>query len=337
MSFPELVFLENLIGDIKDKARIEEVARIPYMQERFPIYTLAFGSKDPRAPTLALVGGVHGQEKIGSQVVLTFLETMTRLLDWDDSIHQLLEHMRIVFLPIANPVGMFLLRRGNGNRVDLMRNGPFDGPSPTTFFLGGQRVSKYLPWYRGVKGAPMELESQVLCDFIQREVFPAKVSIALDVHSGFGAIDRLWFPYSHTIQPYPQLAEAYALKTLLDETYPNHVYRMEPTAQGYTISGDLWDYLYLEHQKKELGFFFPMTLEMGSWLWLKKNPAQIFSSLGLFHPMHLHRHKRILRRHLTLFDFLQRATVSSKVWTQLNPEDRAENQKRALDYWYYET
>lgn len=336
MSFPELVFLESLMETLKDKARIEQVATIPYSTEKFPIYTLAFGSTKPEAPTFALIGGVHGQEKIGTQVVLSYLETLTELLHWDEMIHEFLSRSRIVMMPIVNPVGMFLLKRPNGNGVDIMRNSPIESAEAYPL-LGGQRISPFLPWYRGKKGEPMEVESQVLCDFVRREVFSAKTSIALDCHSGYGAVDRLWFPYAHTPKPYPDLAETYALKNLLDNTYPNHVYRMEPTTQGYTISGDIWDYLYEEHQQKNSdNRFLPITLEMGSWLWLKKNPAQLFSAMGLFHPMHLHRHKRILRRHITLLDFFHRAVISPNRWAHINRSEKDNLHREALDYWYFD-
>ncbi len=338
MSFPELAFLETLLERLKDRARIEQVASVKYFSETFPIYTVAMGSKDPAAPTLALTGGVHGQEKIGSQVVLSALETLSTLLEWDELTNLALEKARIVFMPIVNPVGMFLLRRGNGNRIDLNRNAPVEASTHSYPFVGGQRLSPNLPWYRGPAGAEMEVESQALCNFIRREVFPSKAAIALDCHSGYGSVDRLWFPYNHTFKPFPGLAEAFAVKNLLDLSYPNHVYVMEPGAQGYTISGDLFDYLYLEHQRTmgSTRRFLPITLEMGSWLWLKKNPVQLFSSIGLFHPMHLHRHKRILRRHITLVDFLQRAVINNDKWAFLKPAEREALRKDALDHWYPE-
>ena len=337
MSFPELVFLESLLESLGGKARINQAASVKHGSETFPIYTVAFGSTDPAAPTLALVGGVHGQEKIGSQVVLSYLESLTELIHWDEITNLALEKSRIVFLPIVNPVGMFLLRRGNGNRVDLMRNGPLDVLEPTYPLLGGQRITPYLPWYRGKKDGPMEVEAQVLCDFIRQEVFPSRVGIAVDCHSGYGNLDRLWFPYARTLQPYPDLPEAFALKALMDSTYPNHVYRMEPSSQGYTIGGDLWDYLYEEHRAQGgEKRFFPVTLEMGSWLWLKKNPVQLFSAMGLFHPMHLHRHKRILRRHITLLDFLHKAVLSPGPWAFLGDENREKMRKEAMDHWYFE-
>jgi hypothetical protein len=334
LSFPELIFLENILNDLRGRARITQEALIPCGQQKFPVYSVAFGSKNPGDPVLALVGGVHGQEKIGAQVVLSYLETLSELVQWDDLTNLALERLKIVFYPIVNPAGMFLLRRGNGNRVDLMRNAP-GGESRLLSLLAGQRISPYLPWYRGKSGAPMEPEAQALCNFVRREIFPARVSIALDCHSGFGTTDRLWFPYSRSFEPFPDLAEAFALKNLLDSTYPNHVYCMEPVAGSYLIQGDLWDYLYDEQQAQSGAFqrFLPLTLEMGSWLWLKKNPVQLFSALGLFQPMGVHRHKRVLRRHLPLLDFLQKALVSPKPWAHLAEAKKQKLRAQAIAHW----
>jgi hypothetical protein len=216
-----------------------------------------------------------------------------------------------------------------------MRNSPTEADSHTFPLVGGQRISPYLPWYRGLKDAPMEVESQALCDFVKREVFPAKVSIALDVHSGYGSVDQLWFPLAKTRKPFTEIAEMYALKNLFDNTYPNHVYQIEPNSHAYTISGDLWDHLYLEHKSAQpRNLFLPLCLEMGSWLWLKKNPVQIFSALGLFHPMHLHRHKRILRRHLTLLDFLHKSVLNPTAWTGQTAQERKELEQEAHAHWW---
>ena len=55
--------------------------------------------------------------------------------------------------------------------------------------------------------------------------------------------------------------------------------------------------------------FLPVTLEMGSWLWVKKNPRQIFSRHGIFNPMIEHRQQRVLRTHIGWLDFITRAVV----------------------------
>ena len=54
--------------------------------------------------------------------------------------------------------------------------------------------------------------------------------------------------------------------------------------------------------RRRTAFFLPLTLEMGSWLWVKKNPRQLFSRHGIFNPLIEHRQQRVLRRHLALLD-----------------------------------
>jgi len=61
-------------------------------------------------------------------------------------------------MPLLNPAGMQRATRANARGVDLMRNAPVDSRERVTFLLGGQRVSPWLPWYRGAAGAPMEKE-----------------------------------------------------------------------------------------------------------------------------------------------------------------------------------
>ena len=104
------------------------------------------------------------------------------------------------------------------------------------------------------------------------------------------------------------------VQRLLDRTLPNHVYRVEQTAQAYTIRGDLWDYLYDRRREAGAGCMLPLTLEMGSWAWVRKNPLQALSTLGRFNPVRPHRHRRTLRRHLPLLDFLCHAVASYDAW-----------------------
>ena len=107
----------------------------------------------------------------------------------------------------------------------------------------------------------METETQALFELLKERVFPAQTSICLDVHSGFGTHDRLWFPYAHTKKPYPYFVEAYAFRELLNKTYPNHVYGVEPQSIQYTTHGDFWDYAFDTHYKEKKGSFsFPSPL-----------------------------------------------------------------------------
>ena len=83
----------------------------------------------------------------------------------------------------------------------------------------------------------METETAALCELVKRQVFPSRSAIVIDVHSGFGLVDRLWFPYARTRRPFPRLAELHALVTLLDDTLPHHVYRIEPR-EATVVLGD---------------------------------------------------------------------------------------------------
>lgn len=334
---PELRELEELVEAMQPWACTEVLTEVDTSSGRYPVYGIRLGPEDRSLPTFALVGGVHGLERIGTQVVLAYLTVMARMLEWDELLHASLQRMRMVFVPLVNPGGMAMRRRSNPRGVDLMRNAPPLPRGSGTPFVGGQTLSPRLPWFAGRRDGVMEPEASALCAYVEREVVSARASILLDVHSGFGLLDRLWFPHAHTRRPCTHLAEVLRLAELLDRTLPHHIYRIEPQAQYYTIQGDLWDYVYDRHCRAAAGgTFLPMTLEMGSWLWLKKNPRQIFDVLGTFNPMKPHRVRRTLRRHLPLLDFLRRACGAPAAWCEVDHATRAALEARAFERWYSE-
>ncbi len=334
-NFPEMQLLETLIEGFGSRARVAVVGEVSDGGKTYPLHSVTVGSAEPTAPSLGLFAGAHGLEKIGSEVVLSYMQTLLELMRWDQSFQDRLKRSRLVFMPLVNPVGIVNRTRSNGNGVDLMRNSPLDGEEGVGPFYRGHRISSKLPWYRGVAGAEMEIEVKALLRVLESEILNSKISLTVDVHSGFGARDRFWFPYAHSRKPFPYLGEAYALKGLFDQTYPNHFYNFEPMSRQYTIHGDPWDYVFEKNrQRGDHGFFMPFCLEMGSWMWLKKNPLQVFSKDGAFHPTLPHRRRRILRRHMNLFDFLHRAIISPGSWLQLPEKIKNENNNRALEEWY---
>lgn len=332
---PELDLLESLLDSYGNLLRVDELVRVNHQTESLPVYAVEFGNQDAGLPAIAFVGGVHGRERIGSQVVLSFLETLLKNLSWDGQLQSLLEHLRVVFIPILNPGGMRLNTRANLNGVDLMRNAPVEADGYPLWPLGGHRLSKALPWYRGEKGAPMEAEAQALVTAIRERLLPAPFSIALDCHSGFGAQNRIWFPYARSRERIPHLAEVYALRNLFREAYPNHVhYRIEPQSASYTTHGDLWDYLYDHSLVMGNGPFLPLTLEMGSWLWIRQYPHRYLHRLDIFNPLEPLLHKRILRQHLVWFDFLLRAVASNEQWRPTAAQSRDALRQAAKRYWW---
>ena len=87
-------------------------------------------------------------------------------------------------------------------------------------------------------------------------------------------------------------------------------------SEHYITHGDLWDWIFDYRLSQDPKPFLPLTLELGSWLWLKKNPRQLVNRTGLFHPVVEHRRSRVLRQHFLLFDFLLKASEVWDYWVQ---------------------
>jgi hypothetical protein len=331
---PELSALERIL-DLGGTRLERRVVREVVLRNgaRYPIYAVALGNPDPSVPAVGYFGGVHGLERIGAEVVIAYLQSLVMRLQWDSTLHKQLETVRLVFMPLVNPGGMFLGTRANPQGVDLMRNSPVESLEPVPFLVGGQRWSARLPWYQGAAHQPMQMENQAVCEVVQQELLGRTFSLAVDCHSGFGATDRIWFPFAHTRKPIAHLAEIHALKTIFNDSNTHHRYTFEPQSLQYLAHGDLWDHLYQEAALGSDRVFLPLTLEMGSWLWVKKNPRQLFSRHGIFNPLIEHRQQRVLRQHQLLLDFLSRAASGQHLWLPFQ-EKRAWHHAQALQDWY---
>lgn len=331
-ALPELRELERIIALGQAHLEVQTACEVEVQHKRFPVYKLALGNPDLSAPAIGFFGGIHGLERIGTQVLLSFLRGLLSRLTWDKSLQLMLQDVRLVFMPLINPGGMWLSTRSNPHGVDLMRNAPVEAIDSVPFLLGGHRISRHLPWYRGPADTVMEIENQALCRTVQEELLSRTFSMAIDCHSGFGLRDRVWFPHAHSVHPIAHLAEILSLEELFEQTHPNHRYLFEPQSLQYRTHGDVWDYLYLQAQTPGQTFL-PLTLEMGSWLWVKKNPRQLFSRHGMFNPVAEHRLHRVLRRHTAWLDFLMRATCGHQQWLAKGPT-RLRLQERAVARWY---
>lgn len=332
----DLESLQSLIlkdGYLKSIASSEPILKIQHKGESYNLTAFSLGVKTPEAPVLFLTGGIHGLERIGADLCLSLLKSTIDRLTWDQNLRQLLESIRLVFLPLVNPVGYYNFTRSNGKGVDLMRNAPVEALDPVPFLLGGHRISDKIPWYRGPTNI-LEPENQALVDLFSRECSLSRCVISLDFHSGFGLQDRLWFPYSKTKEPFEHLAEMNSFVQLFENTHPYHIYKIEPQSHAYLLNGDIWDYLYADYIKKNSNVYLPLTLEMGSWNWVKKNPLQLISKDGLFNPVKKHRVKRTFRRHHLLFDFILRALYSFEALHIKDSNMKHKHKSLAMERWY---
>mgnify|MGYP006168178129 CR=1 FL=1 len=213
-NLPALAELDRILQLAGDRVEVRVMHQVASESGALPVYAIAMGNPSPEVPAIGFFGGVHGLERIGTEVVLAFLASLVQRMAWDHTLHQQLQTMRMVFMPLVNPGGMLRGTRANPAGVDLMRNAPIDALEPVPAWVGGQRVSAKLPWYRGALAAPMQPEAQALCDVVESELTHRAFSISIDCHSGFGVRDRLWFPYAHTRQPITHLAEMYVLQRM---------------------------------------------------------------------------------------------------------------------------
>lgn len=331
---PELIALERIIELGADWLETRVVCNVSLSSgDSYPVHVITLGNPALDVPAVGYFGGVHGLERIGAGVVISYLQSLVMRLQWDSTLHKQLESVRLVFMPIVNPGGMVLGTRANPNGVDLMRNAPIEAQKPVPFLVGGQRLSAGLPWYRGLKDQAMEIENQAVCEVANAELLARRFSLSVDCHSGFGSSDRIWFPYAHTRVPITHLAEMHALKTIFVQSHSHHRYIIEPQSLQYLAHGDVWDHLYQRACSQDGTIFLPLTLEMGSWLWVKKNPRQLFSRHGIFNPLIEHRQQRVLRQHQLLLDFLSRAACGHALWLP-GSETRAQHHAQALQDWY---
>ena len=101
------------------------------------------GKHDPGEPEVKLVGGIHGEEAIGKEILLQFIKLLCEKYDKDPELTKLVDNTRIHILPSLNPDGYAMARtkrygghgigHTNAHGVDLNRNFPdqfFPSSSP---------------------------------------------------------------------------------------------------------------------------------------------------------------------------------------------------------------
>lgn len=315
--FLEQSYVEKVVKKLKRLGSLfqyETLGEVRVKDKTIPIYGLQLGPQDKDLPVLGLYGGVHGLEKIGTHVIVNYLNSLSNQVSWNSTLTKDFESLRIVSIPIVNPGGMFLRQRSNPNGVDLMRNAPVDAERKNLFWPSGQKVSPKIPWYRG-NPEQMELENKVLFDFVKTHMFKAPFSMALDIHSGFGWQDRLWYPYGKTMDAFDDEPSARRLARYFKLSHPFHKYKVEKQSDSYMIHGDMWDHMYDSFKDlNKKSKFLPWTLEIGSWAWLFSRPHRMFNISRLFHTDESSKYSYVMRKHWGLLDFFKYMTVHHKTW-----------------------
>lgn len=284
---------------------------------RFPIYVLEIGKPKAIKKNLSgLVAGVHGLETIGIRVLLDFLDDLfvrkTSVLYNEINSGDL----GIVCIPILNPGGVAMKRRSNPKGVDLMRNSGVEAVK-APFFFGGHKYSNFFPYFRG---NVLQSESRVLDRFFYEYLLPAENEMipVVDIHSGFGTVDHVWWPYASTHEPCADEPLFQKMAHHFTDSLNHYLYRFGPQSETYTTHGDLWDRLYDLFQKSKdqnstqtTSRFLPLTLEIGTWSDIKIDPWKIFRKRGIFNPARESKQKSIISHRKFLCDVMRLAKQNS--------------------------
>jgi len=99
------------------------------------------GINEPGEPDFKYVGNMHGDETVGREVLIRFIQYLTSEYPTNTRVATLVNNTRIFILPSMNPDGFEQGIRSNAHGVDLNRdfpdriidpNGGFDGRQPET-------------------------------------------------------------------------------------------------------------------------------------------------------------------------------------------------------------
>ena len=83
-SFAEYEDLKAILDQGSASFEIHTACETSVRGRQFAVYTASIGSTDPLAPAIGFFGGIHGLERIGSQLVLDYMRALLARLEWDE-------------------------------------------------------------------------------------------------------------------------------------------------------------------------------------------------------------------------------------------------------------
>ena len=220
------------------------------------------------------VGGIHGLEHIGVEMILWLIDTLTKQYEEDTRITELLSEIEVCLVPVVNPDGYEKHQRKNARGVDINRNFGV-GFSNHGFW----NRNKWFPFYPGPY-AYSEPETRAIKDLIERNHF----TVAVSFHS-FGG--RINFPYGHTKKRAKDYELFRAIATGMQKRQRFTKYRIQQLSWLYKPAGCLEDELY--ETKGTLAFLIEIAATRAQIL----NPRIFLGPFAWFNPSNNH-----IQRHL---------------------------------------
>ena len=171
-------------------------------------------------PEFRVVGPHHGDEKIASEIALSFLQYVLASYDTSTAVHNMVDSTELWIIPILNVDGHVVNHRANANGIDLNRD-------------YGYRWS-------GMGNSPSPF-SQVETRLIRQHGIDNNIAIEFEYHSTASYINYLWD--NHPADPPDSgfilaLAQQYA-----DSTYGSRTTELEPINgyDWYEVDGSCQD------------------------------------------------------------------------------------------------
>ena len=203
-----------------------------------PIYNIRLTDETVKAPPLStgkklivyLDGGHHGNEYLGVELVMYYLEDLlVKAAAGDEEVLRFLAETELYATPIVNVDGNMADTRKNANLVDMNRN--YD------FHWGEEGASDSITefTYRGPE-PESEQEVQANAEF-QRALRP---DIVVTMHTG---IAEFYWPWGWTHDPAPDDAMFVSLEKPFEEATNGRVDAMQG-AELYIVSGASDDWAY---------------------------------------------------------------------------------------------
>ncbi|ESP04631.1 hypothetical protein LOTGIDRAFT_52083, partial [Lottia gigantea] len=251
------------------------------------------GVHEPGEPEFKYVGNMHGNEVVGREILLAFMEELCRrYTEGDEQIQYLINNTRIHILPTMNPDGWkkahdlmeknggradWLTGRANANGVDLNRNFPNLNEIMYALEAAGKSKNNHLQKITKAMKDPnfnLQPETLALIHWIIQNPFV----LSANLHGGDLVAN---YPYDATrsgkTQEYTASADDPTFRSLAAAYSDAHTIMSEPHEkcdkmggddfgkQGgitnggawYSVPGGMQDYNYLESNS------FEITLELG--------------------------------------------------------------------------
>lgn len=207
---------------------------------------------DEREPEFKYIANMHGDEIVGRDIMVRFIEDLAKNYNKDSRITKLINNTEIFIMPTMNPDGSEKQTRANGNWVDLNRDFPD--------FTSSDSAND--PTGRGI-------ETQAVMKFQAEHHF----ALSANFHGGAVVVNYPW-DTTHERHPLQKLIEEISLSYAT----PNQTMRTSRRFDNgivngydwYEVNGGMQDWSYYYHNDLQV------TVELSDNKWPKYSQLKNF-------------------------------------------------------------